>query len=154
MGTFETSTGAPTMAARGGNPDISQRLPDKSRSPAVHNERLSARLGKRRYAINCTDFAPMSQVARPTLDWSVGLGAAVKRAHIRVGLESGISSISGNDRDVGETGSRARNPALERNHWGQRVRVEGKGDERQRPRVADEATRPSPDKTEPTQREA
>ena len=82
------------------------------------------------------------------------LGGAVKRAHIRVGLESGISSISGNDRHVGDARSRARNPALERNHWDQRVRVEGKGDERQRPGVADEAARPSPDKTEPTQREA
>jgi hypothetical protein len=60
-----------------------------------------------------------------------GLGGAEKRAHNRVGLESGISSIFGNGRDVGETGSRARNPALERNYWGQRVRIEGKGNERQ-----------------------
>jgi hypothetical protein len=79
------------------------------------------------------------------------LGGAEKRAHIRVGLESGISSISGNDRDVGDGRSRARNPALERNHWGQRVRFEGKGDERQRPCVGDQAARPSADKTEPTQ---
>jgi hypothetical protein len=34
--------------------------------------------------------------------------------------------------------------------WGQRVCDEGKGDERQRPCVGDEAAKPSPDKTEPT----
>jgi hypothetical protein len=103
-------------------------------------------------AINCTDFVPMSRAARTRLDCSVRLGGAAKRAHDRVGRE--ISSICGNGRDVGETGSRARNPALERNHLDQRVRVDGKGDERQRPCVADEAARPSPDKTEPAQREA
>jgi hypothetical protein len=105
-------------------------------------------------AINCTDYVSMSRVARPTIGCSVRLGGPGKRAHNRVGLESGILSICGNGRDVGETGSRARNPALERNHWGQRVRVEGKGNARQRPGVADEAAGPSPDKTRPTQREA
>jgi hypothetical protein len=96
-------------------------------------------------------LAAMTQFARTRIGCAVGLGGAGTRAHNRAGLESGISSICGNDRDVGDAGSRARNPALERNHWGQRVRVEGKGDERQRPCVSDEAAGPSPDKTEPTQ---
>jgi hypothetical protein len=34
---------------------------------------------------------------------------------------------------------------------GERVRVEGEGDERRRPCVDDEAARPSPDETKPTQ---
>jgi len=93
----------------------------------------------------------MSQIARPRIDCSVGLGGAGKRAHNRVGLESGISGNCGNGPDVGDAGSRARNPALERNHWGQRVSVEGKADERRRSCVGDEAAGPSPDKTEPTQ---
>jgi hypothetical protein len=107
--------------------------------------------GSKTCAIDCTDFVQMTQAARPTIGCSVGLGGASMRAHNRVGLESGILSICGNDRDVGDAGSRARNPALERNHWGQRVRFEGKGDERQRLCVGNQAAWPSADKTEPTQ---
>ena len=72
---------------------------------------------------------PMSQVASMRIDCSVGLGGARKRAHNRMKLERQISNICGNDQDVGDAGSQARNPALERDHWDQRVRVGGKGDE-------------------------
>ena len=60
------------------------------------------------------------------------------------GLRGGLRAFVGKRSRCRDPGSRARNPALERNHWGQRVRVEGKGDKRQRPCVADEAAGPSP----------
>src|SRR5260370_19754589 len=122
-------------------------IAEQSRSSAAHNERLRAGLGQSTRAINCTDFVPVSQVPKPRIDCSVGLGGERARAHNRMKLEREISSICGSDQDVGDARSRARNSALERNHWGQRVRVEGKVDERRRPCLGDEAARPSPDKT-------
>ena len=65
-GTIETSADAPAMAACGGNPDIGQRLPDNRDLGSP--QRAPPRGPGKNHAINCTDFLPMSQVARTRID--------------------------------------------------------------------------------------
>src|SRR5260370_36709514 len=85
IGTFETSTDVPAMAACGGNPDTSQRLPDNRdpRQPTTSGQRHQTELGRKICAINSTDLVPMSRGANASRFASRGAGGAADRLYRR-----------------------------------------------------------------------